>query len=128
MQVTYCAAVPLLLLDLDNTLIDRAGAFKSWAESFLAEIGAPEYDVPWLLDVDAESAGEIIELSACDPLNLVGVLTPGPRIPATLGNVVIYRDGVPLAPLGESPSRGARGQGGAAADSGADLGGAARAC
>jgi putative hydrolase of the HAD superfamily len=46
--------VPLLLLDLDNTLIDRAGAFQSWAERFLAEIGAPEYDVPWLLDIDAD--------------------------------------------------------------------------
>ena len=44
-------------------------------------------------------AGEIIELSACDPLNLVGVITPGPRIPAAMGNVVIFRDGVPLAPL-----------------------------
>lgn len=54
MQVTYCARVPLLLLDLDNTLLDRAGAFKSWAEQFLAEIGAPDYDVPWLLDIDAD--------------------------------------------------------------------------
>jgi ATP-dependent Lhr-like helicase len=40
--------------------------------------------------------GEVIALSACDPLNLVGILTPGPRIPATLNNEVVYRDGVPV--------------------------------
>jgi HAD superfamily hydrolase (TIGR01549 family) len=30
---------PLLLLDLDNTLVDRAGAFAHWAELFAAEHG-----------------------------------------------------------------------------------------
>jgi ATP-dependent Lhr-like helicase len=39
--------------------------------------------------------GEIVRLSACDPLNLVGIITPGPRIPATLTNAVVYKDGVP---------------------------------
>ncbi|WP_438029335.1 DEAD/DEAH box helicase [Sorangium sp. So ce233] len=48
-------------------------------------------------------SGEIVQLSACDPLNLVGIVTPGPRIPAALGNVVIYRDGVPLLPLAAAP-------------------------
>ena len=46
--------MPLLLLDLDNTLLDRAGAFRSWAQSFLAEIGAPDSDIGWLLSVDAD--------------------------------------------------------------------------
>lgn len=46
--------MPLLLVDLDNTLIDRTGAFKAWAQWFLGEIGAPDYDVDWLLDVDAD--------------------------------------------------------------------------
>jgi putative hydrolase of the HAD superfamily len=46
--------VPLLLLDLDNTLLDRARAFRIWAEGFLSEIGAPEYDIEWLLSVDAD--------------------------------------------------------------------------
>jgi ATP-dependent Lhr-like helicase len=40
--------------------------------------------------------GEVVRLSACDPLNLVGVITPGARVPAHLGNVVAYRDGVPI--------------------------------
>ena len=47
----------------------------------------------------AEPDGRLIAVSACDPLNLAGVLTPGPRIPALLGNLVVFRDGVPLASL-----------------------------
>lgn len=46
--------MPLLLLSLDNTLIDRIGAFRTWGESFLGEVGAPPYDIDWLLDVDAD--------------------------------------------------------------------------
>jgi ATP-dependent Lhr-like helicase len=44
-----------------------------------------------------EPAGVWLRLSACDPLNLVGILTPGARVPAQLGNRVVYRDGVPVA-------------------------------
>jgi ATP-dependent Lhr-like helicase len=39
----------------------------------------------------------LVSLSACDPLNLVGILTPGARVPALAGNRVLYRDGVPIA-------------------------------
>src|SRR5258708_5904445 len=39
--------------------------------------------------------GEIVPISACDPLNLVGIITPRPRVPATLTNSVVFRDGVP---------------------------------
>jgi putative hydrolase of the HAD superfamily len=46
--------VPLLLLSLDNTLIDRDGAFRAWGQEFLEKIGAPEYDIDWLLSVDAD--------------------------------------------------------------------------
>jgi putative hydrolase of the HAD superfamily len=53
-SVTYCARVPLLLLDLDNTLVDRDGAFRTWGARFLAGIGAPTYDLDWLVDVDAD--------------------------------------------------------------------------
>jgi ATP-dependent Lhr-like helicase len=42
--------------------------------------------------------GEIVRLSACDPLNLVGVITPGARVAATLGHEVAYVDGVPIDP------------------------------
>ena len=38
-------------------------------------------------------------VSACDPLNLVGIVTPGERVPALPGNRVVFRDGAPLASL-----------------------------
>jgi len=46
-------------------------------------------------------AGETIRLPAVDPLNLVGVILPGTRVPAVLTNTVTYVDGaVPLDPPG----------------------------
>ncbi len=35
-----------------------------------------------------------IKLSAADPLNLAGVILPGPRIPAVPSNFVVFRDGM----------------------------------
>ena len=40
-----------------------------------------------------------VSLSAADPLNVIGLLTPGARVPALTGNRVLYRDGVPIAAL-----------------------------
>jgi ATP-dependent helicase Lhr and Lhr-like helicase len=40
-----------------------------------------------------------ISLSAADPLNLVGIVTPGARLPALSSNRLLYRDGVPIALL-----------------------------
>ncbi|MES1189954.1 MAG: DEAD/DEAH box helicase [Steroidobacter sp.] len=41
--------------------------------------------------------GKLISLSAADPLNLSGVLIPGPRIPALTGNRLLLRDGELIA-------------------------------
>jgi ATP-dependent Lhr-like helicase len=41
--------------------------------------------------------GETLTLSAADPLNLVGILVPGERVPAISGKCVTYKDGVPVA-------------------------------
>jgi ATP-dependent Lhr-like helicase len=41
----------------------------------------------------------MISLSAADPLNLVGIITPGPRLTISSSNRVLYRDGVPIAVL-----------------------------
>ena len=46
----------------------------------------------------APREGEVVDLSASDPLNLVGILTPGARIPASLGGRVSYEDGAPRPP------------------------------
>jgi ATP-dependent helicase Lhr and Lhr-like helicase len=46
-----------------------------------------------------EKTGEIVALSAADPLNLIGIVTPEARVPAIAGNRVLFRDGVPIAAL-----------------------------
>jgi len=42
-----------------------------------------------------KTGDERVALSACDPLNLVGILTPGARVPALPQNRVVFVDGVP---------------------------------
>jgi len=39
-------------------------------------------------------SGEKITISAADPLNLVGILVPGDRVPAISGRTVTFRDGI----------------------------------
>ncbi|HET9388572.1 MAG TPA: DEAD/DEAH box helicase [Steroidobacteraceae bacterium] len=50
-------------------------------------------------------ANNYVSLSAADPLNLVGIVTPGARLPALSGNRVLYRDGVPVAVLAGGETR-----------------------
>ncbi|MEV0640273.1 HAD family hydrolase [Streptomyces sp. NPDC050619] len=45
--------MPLLLIDLDNTLVDRDAAFGEAATAFFAEHALPMTDLDWLLSVDA---------------------------------------------------------------------------
>jgi ATP-dependent Lhr-like helicase len=57
-----------------------------------------------------ERTGEHVTLSAADPLNLAGIVLPGPRIPALPANSVTYVDGVlatgePHAMPGAAPPR-----------------------
>ncbi|HUR42267.1 MAG TPA: DEAD/DEAH box helicase [Verrucomicrobiae bacterium] len=46
---------------------------------------------------DAPIEEELVSISAADPLNLVGVITPGDKVPALSGNRVLFRNGVPVA-------------------------------
>jgi ATP-dependent Lhr-like helicase len=50
-----------------------------------------------------QPSGEIVAVSAADPLNLVGILVPGDRVAANSGRLVGFRDGVALPPE-ERPS------------------------
>jgi len=43
-------------------------------------------------------SGEVTTIYAADPLNLVGIVVPGERVPANSGSVVTFRDGVAVAP------------------------------
>jgi ATP-dependent Lhr-like helicase len=40
------------------------------------------------------ASGQIIAVSAADPLNLSGIIVPGARVPANSGRLVSFRDGV----------------------------------
>ncbi|MBV9757913.1 MAG: ATP-dependent DNA helicase, partial [Alphaproteobacteria bacterium] len=42
-------------------------------------------------------SGAWLSVSGADPLNLVGILTPGGKLPALASNRVLYQDGVPVA-------------------------------
>ena len=44
--------MPLLLCDLDDTLVSRRGFFAAWATTFLAEIGQPADDLRWFVAID----------------------------------------------------------------------------
>ena len=75
----------------------RGGRFVS---GFVGEQFAMPEAVEMLRKVgNQEPSGQLVVVSACDPLNLAGILTPGARTPASLGNRLVYRDGVPLASL-----------------------------
>ncbi|HEY7352209.1 MAG TPA: DEAD/DEAH box helicase, partial [Terriglobales bacterium] len=52
-------------------------------------------------------SGEIVTISAADPLNLVGVIVPGDRVPAISGRTVSYRDGVAIEGEAEPQSKAA---------------------
>ena len=46
-----------------------------------------------------EATDHWVSVSGADPLNLVGILTPGAKLPALAGNRLLYRDGIPTAVL-----------------------------
>ncbi|WP_447862442.1 DEAD/DEAH box helicase [Nitrospira calida] len=52
---------------------------------------------------DSGAAGQEIKLSAADPLNLVGIILPGPRVPAQPSNFVVFRDGM-VVTAGAAPA------------------------
>ena len=66
-----------------------------WAASWASEFASPEAVESLRAIRRGPRHGEVLALSACDPLNLVGIFAPGNRIPATLANTVVYKDGVP---------------------------------
>jgi len=43
------------------------------------------------------AGGHFVSVSGADPLNLVGIVTPGARLASLTGNRVLYRDGLPVA-------------------------------
>ncbi|HUH83944.1 MAG TPA: helicase-related protein, partial [Stellaceae bacterium] len=71
---------------------------------FVAGFAGEQYALPEAIGLLREArrkplAGDWVSVSGADPLNLVGVLTPGPKLAALTGNRLLYRDGLPIALL-----------------------------
>jgi len=71
---------------------------------FVAGISGEQFALPEAIGLlrsirKAPPNGELITLSAADPLNLQGILTPGPRIAALTASRILFRDGLPVAAL-----------------------------
>jgi len=67
---------------------------------FVSGFSGEQYAAPEAVDAlravrKQERTAETIVISAADPLNLVGIVLPGPRVPALMTNAVTYVDGVP---------------------------------
>ncbi len=69
---------------------------------FVAGFSGEQYATPeavgLLRDVRRKpNSQQLVSLSAADPLNLIGIITPGARLASLAGNRLLYRDGVPIA-------------------------------
>jgi ATP-dependent Lhr-like helicase len=74
----------------------RGGRFVS---GFLGEqFAVPEAVESLRAMRNLPATGETLVVSAADPLNLVGFIVPGDRVPAISGKYVKFRDGVPVDP------------------------------
>jgi ATP-dependent Lhr-like helicase len=69
---------------------------------FVAGISGEQFALPEAIGMlrairRAGAQESLISVSAADPLNLVGIIIPGPRITAHTSNRILYQDGVPIA-------------------------------
>jgi ATP-dependent Lhr-like helicase len=77
---------------------------------FVAGLSGEQFALPAAVEAmravrRAPKEAERVELSGTDPLNLVGLLLPGAKVPATLGARLAYVDGVPGQPWIDSMGR-----------------------
>jgi ATP-dependent Lhr-like helicase len=77
---------------------------------FVAGISGEQFALPEAVGLvrsirRAPAAEKMISISAADPLNLVGIITPGSRITAHAANRILYRDGAPVAVLEGNETR-----------------------
>jgi len=83
----------LRLLELRGEV--RGGRFVDgvWGEQF----ALPEAVAGLRETRRKQRDGKLVSISAADPLNLTGIMTPGERVPSHYRNRVLYRDGIPVA-------------------------------
>ncbi len=104
-----------------KTLLAREAYLSSWREilwalrrleasgairggRFIAGVSGEQFATPEALEPlrrvrRRERDQDIVVISACDPLNLEGLLVPGARVPATPRNQIAYVDGELIATL-----------------------------
>jgi ATP-dependent Lhr-like helicase len=68
---------------------------------FVTGFSGEQYALPEAVDMlravrKEDRTGQTVVLSAADPLNLAGIVLPGPRVPALASGSVTYVDGVPV--------------------------------
>ena len=71
---------------------------------FVSGVSGEQFALPEAIGLmrslrNTKPAGDLIALSAADPLNLVGLLTPGRRLASISAHRLLLRDGVPVAAL-----------------------------
>lgn len=72
---------------------------------FVAGLSGEQYATPEALEglalvrklAKTQTAPVEVRISAADPLNLAGILFPGPKVPSTSSALLTYRDGTPVA-------------------------------
>jgi ATP-dependent Lhr-like helicase len=74
----------------------RGGRFVA---GFSGEQFALPDAVPLLRSVRRAASTALVSVSGADPVNLIGIATPGVRLPAISSNRVLYRGGEPAALL-----------------------------
>jgi ATP-dependent Lhr-like helicase len=72
----------------------RGGRFVS---GFAGEQFALPEAADLLRSISREATVDRVSISAADPLNLVGIVTPGDKVPALSANRVLFEQGVPVA-------------------------------
>lgn len=77
---------------------------------FVTGFTGEQYGLPEAVDALRETrrlprTGERVWISGVDPLNLVGILTPGPRVPAVRTRSILFVDGLPMPEGGDGLPR-----------------------
>ncbi|PWT73175.1 MAG: ATP-dependent DNA helicase [Proteobacteria bacterium] len=71
---------------------------------FVAGFSGEQFALPEAVGVlrgtrNEDKVGKLTVVSGADPLNLAGILLPGPKVPALYANRVLFRDGIAVAAL-----------------------------
>jgi ATP-dependent Lhr-like helicase len=71
---------------------------------FVAGFSGEQFALPEAVGVlrgtrNEDKAGKLSAISGADPLNLAGILLPGPKVPALYSNRLVFRDGITMAAL-----------------------------